>query len=329
MEFNNIFPSPYDARDYKAKEYVATGTRPDTFSEDDVPVLNQGKVGSCVAHSLSILVYIIERRKKINELKKNFSDSFSQLDIKELSKKMSKQYSTDFIFHNRLETDYQGEGMYIRQALSQLCKCGDCEFKDLPTNTSYPNKNTTAFVNILKEKAIQNRTKLYYRCEDIEDILNSIFETGAVAITIKSWRSFKTFMIRDDDTMVLSIPKENEEYTGYHCIVAVGYNEKGIIVQNSYGKYWGNNGRAIMPFDYPIEEAWGVESLANTFTTIELEKNKKEAVVNGTKIDLDVPATIIEGRMMVPIRFVAESLNCSVEYDKKTKKVLIVKKEGV
>ena len=87
MEFNNIFPSPYDERGYKAKEYVAAGTRPDIFSEDDVPVLNQGKVGSCVAHALSTLVYIIERRKKMNELKKNFSDSFSQLGIKEMSKK--------------------------------------------------------------------------------------------------------------------------------------------------------------------------------------------------------------------------------------------------
>lgn len=75
-----------------------------------------------------------------------------------------------------------------------------------------------------------------------------------------------------------------------------------------------------MPFDYPIEEAWGVESLENAFTTIELEKNKKETIVNEIKIDLDVPATIIEGRMMVPLRFVAESLNCSVEYDEKTKK---------
>lgn len=59
--------------------------------------------------------------------------------------------------------------------------------------------------------------------------------------------------------------------------------------------------------------------MENAFTTIELEKNKKEAIVNGIKIDLDVPATIIEGRMMVPLRFVAESLNCSVEYDKKKK----------
>lgn len=87
MEFNNIFPSPYDERDYKAKEYVAAGTRPDIFSEDDVPVLNQGKVGSYATHALSTLVYIIERRKKMNELKKNFSDSFSQLGIKEMSKR--------------------------------------------------------------------------------------------------------------------------------------------------------------------------------------------------------------------------------------------------
>lgn len=327
MDFNNVFPSPYDSRDYRAKEYVAAGTRPLSFSEDDVPVLNQGQVGSCVANALATLSFILERRKKYFILEKFFSKTFDKITIKIFVQRMSKMYSTDFIFHNRLSSDYQGEGMYVRQALSQLCKCGVCEFDLLPTNTPYPNSAISRFVEALKEYAYENRTKLYFRCEDNEDILNTVFENGGVAITIKSWKSFKTFMVRNNDNMVLPLPKDDESYTGYHCIVIVGYDERGFLIQNSWGKYWGNNGRAVMPFDYPIEEAWGVELLMNDFTSIELTINENEAFVNGEKVLLDVPATVIDGRTMLPARFVSKSLGCDIEYDEKTKKVIIVRKE--
>jgi len=42
---------------------------------------------------------------------------------------------------------------------------------------------------------------------------------------------------------------------------------------------------------------------------IELKINDKNAVVNNKKVELDVPAKIINDRTMIPVRFVGEQLN--------------------
>lgn len=50
---------------------------------------------------------------------------------------------------------------------------------------------------------------------------------------------------------------------------------------------------------------------------IVLEIGSTRAVVNGQEVTLDVPAQIIDGRTMVPLRFVADALNRRVDYEPK------------
>jgi len=50
-------------------------------------------------------------------------------------------------------------------------------------------------------------------------------------------------------------------------------------------------------------------------TTIVLRVGQKEALKGTEKITLDVPATVIRGRTMVPLRFVAEALGTYVSWD--------------
>lgn len=318
VSLNGCLLSPYDERDYKAKDYVARGSVPDEFLETDIPILNQENVGSCVAHAVAIYKFIQHRRNLIYYFKKY------GLKITNIISKILKLFSTDFIFHNRLDSDYQGEGMYVRQALSQLCKCGVCEFELLPTNTPYPNFPISQFVKALKPNALEYQNDIYYRCEDEYDIKETIYETGGCLITIKSLQSWKTFMIRNDDNMILPMPKDGEKEYGYHCVLAIGYNKDGIIIQNSWGKYWGNNGLAIIPYGYPIEEAWGCTNKLKEYNIIELPINSKTATFNGEKIELDVPAKIENGRTLVPLRFITEILGCQVEYITEENKVVII-----
>jgi len=49
----------------------------------------------------------------------------------------------------------------------------------------------------------------------------------------------------------------------------------------------------------------------------------KSAVVNGKTVKLDVPPQIIQGRTVVPILFVTESLGCQVEWDGEKQEILI------
>lgn len=49
--------------------------------------------------------------------------------------------------------------------------------------------------------------------------------------------------------------------------------------------------------------------------TITLYLNEKNAFSNGVSHSLDTPAVAVNGRTMVPVRFVAESLDCKVYWD--------------
>ncbi|MDN4495638.1 copper amine oxidase N-terminal domain-containing protein, partial [Ureibacillus aquaedulcis] len=52
----------------------------------------------------------------------------------------------------------------------------------------------------------------------------------------------------------------------------------------------------------------------NGSTVVSLTLNRKEAIINGTKRELDVPGKSVNGRTLVPLRFVSESLGATVEW---------------
>lgn len=57
--------------------------------------------------------------------------------------------------------------------------------------------------------------------------------------------------------------------------------------------------------------------------TISLTIDSEKAMINNRQIKLDVPVTIIDGRTMVPTRFIAESLGAQVTWDAHINTVLI------
>jgi basic membrane protein A len=91
-------------------------------------------------------------------------------------------------------------------------------------------------------------------------------------------------------------------------------------------------GRILVPVR-TVFEALGAEVRwdATTMTVtgiranmrISLQVGNKTAYRNGQPIDLDVPAKLINGRTMVPIRYVAEGLGASVSWMAATKSVMI------
>lgn len=57
--------------------------------------------------------------------------------------------------------------------------------------------------------------------------------------------------------------------------------------------------------------------------TINIQIGSDTAIVNGINKVLDSPAVIVEGRTLVPVRFIAEELGMSVKWDGETKTVII------
>ncbi len=95
------------------------------------------------------------------------------------------------------------------------------------------------------------------------------------------------------------------------------------------------DGRTLVPVRF-ISEAldakvdWDGKTSKITITlgdkVIVLTLNSSIAYVNGTKVTLDVPAKAINGRTMVPVRFVSESLDQEVSFDSVTKEIIIKSK---
>ena len=43
---------------------------------------------------------------------------------------------------------------------------------------------------------------------------------------------------------------------GGHAVVCYGWNETGLLIQNSWGAGWGIKGCFIIPYEYGFTEAW-------------------------------------------------------------------------
>ena len=106
--------SPKDLRDYDYSMLNNIDEEieiPENFKLDyDIPIQNQGQVGSCVAHALM-------------EMKSYIDNSM---------------YSIGFIYGNRKENDWQGHGLIIREALKNIVEFGDCRKESFDFNIEYP-----------------------------------------------------------------------------------------------------------------------------------------------------------------------------------------------
>jgi hypothetical protein len=92
------------------------------------------------------------------------------------------------------------------------------------------------------------------------------------------------------------------------------------------------DGSTLVPFR-AISEAlkadvsWDPEERSVTVTrgdiTVKLFIDNKTAYVNGQEITLEVPAAIVEGSTVVPVRFISEALKAAVEWEAETQSVVI------
>ncbi len=62
-------------------------------------------------------------------------------------------------------------------------------------------------------------------------------------------------------------------------------------------------------------------------TSIQLTVDSTQATVNGEEVTLDAPATVMDGRTLVPVRFIAESTGQDVGWEARTRTVLITTEE--
>ncbi|MDI4647334.1 stalk domain-containing protein [Cohnella hashimotonis] len=115
--------------------------------------------------------------------------------------------------------------------------------------------------------------------------------------------------------------------------ISVFYNGQAITFEEAAPIM--KDGRTLVPFRKLLEtlgfkvewvkEKGGVEKAIGKKNGLEiiLPINGKTAVVNGQKVSLDVPAQVVKGSTMVPLRFVSENSGYAVEVANKANEVII------
>ena len=127
-----------------------------------------------------------------------------------------------------------------------------------------------------------------------------------------------------DVVVSLQINDPIMEVNGVETEIDVGRGTKPIVT----------NGRTLVPIRAIIEAFDGVvgweESTQSVLLTMEddtikLVINSNVAYLNNKSETLDVAPTVINGRTMLPIRFVAEGFNLGVAWDSSTQTVSIIR----
>ena len=92
------------------------------------------------------------------------------------------------------------------------------------------------------------------------------------------------------------------------------------------------DGRTLVPYRALLEAlggevSWDSETQTATAKLgndeVQVTIDSTSGLVNGIKKTLEVPAQIIDGRTLIPVRFVLENLKCSVDWDNEARTVMI------
>ena len=234
-----VIDSPVDLRDYTYDMIAGSSSRikiPKSFTLDySYHILNQGSVGSCVAHALASM--------------KSYIDGVQNDDF----------YSIGFIYGYRQEDDHQGSGMITREALSNLVKFGDCRRTSFPVNEEYPDIVETMArykLDRLIEEAAEHMSLAYVKLY-LDDVKEYIVKyEKPVLVTVRVYDNFY-----DANTNGGIIPSEPEgNHRGGHAMLCVGYDGDTLKLINSWGDYNGDKGIYYLDlYSDIIKELWVLE----------------------------------------------------------------------
>lgn len=199
--------------------------------------------------------------------------------------------------------------------------------------TSFKYDSVSEFNNgISIAKVYDNKTRIYstfiinkFGNEILNNNILSSFNNGKALI---SQKDFSTHSIKK--LGIMEIPKDYEIDKGQNELIKIYINENYLFLYDQDPII--ENQRVLVPMRAIFEALGSTVSWDNikrevsgTYNGVKVNLiiDSKDAIINGQIHNLDTPARIINGRTMVPIRFVAESFGCNVSWDPATRSVKI------
>jgi hypothetical protein len=239
------YPDDSAVRDFLSG-YVAQGL-----------VLDQGTEGACTGFGLAGVVnYLLWVRYVATTAKLKGAARFERVSprmLYELAKRYDEWPGEDY------------EGSSCRGALKGWHKHGVCSEALWP----YPlDKEGKPVFERPRDgwdtDAVSRVLGVYYRVdkESVVDLQAAIADIGAVYVSASVHDGWDTLVHEravpppesHAGLAVIPAPKDPKNLGG-HAFALVGYNERGFVVQNSWGAVWGAGGFGILPYDDWVEHA--------------------------------------------------------------------------
>jgi C1A family cysteine protease len=205
------------------------------------PVRNQGADGCCVAFATCAM----------KEFQNNKIDYY-------------KNYlSPWFIYLKR--SDPAISGMTPKNALDILQNYGVTTELEFPYLKA---KSKDEITDKIYDTAKNFMIKDYAYVNNIDDLKQALHQNGPCTIAFPCYNSSPTFWKSNSGDKLL----------GGHCVLVVGYDvNKGFLIRNSWGEFWGDRGYTWFPYN-----DWGMQN--EIWTTLDFVNTDRKKIIDETVI---------------------------------------------
>ena len=234
-------PDALDSRDRPYSPNVAACPSLTLFPKAGLPVKNQGATNACTGFGLSLVVEHLLRSAG-----RETTASISPYMLYSMARR-----------YDEFPGSVEDEGSSLRGALKGWFKHGACGF-ELFDNLEMPPAKKKIEEDWWYD-AVRRPLGAYYRIDSkkITDMHSALHEVGVLYASCgchAGWdegMSGKPMAKRPTslkDIWTIPIKGGHAAHPG-HAFAIVGYNERGFLIQNSWGPEWGSHGYAVLSYD--------------------------------------------------------------------------------
>lgn len=277
-------------------------------------IIDQGSIGACVGHAFIMAKQILE-----------YQQANKWID-----------FDPFLLYGTRFSGEYVGVGMIPFQGAKALYKEGAYFRRDFNKRQEMPQLKTTVEdwksdnpdkVTKAKDYTITGYAYVY----DNNGIKKALKNGMPVSACFPIYSSFYNTK-NDGKVPVPNIGKE--QLSGYHQMLIVGWTSDNYwVVVNSWGTRYGFKGMYLLPFAYPRDSAISVSDTITPSTykakEISFKIGDSKYIVDGVEKEFDSIPYVKNDRTYISVRFITESLGCSVEWNEAKQEVTVRSEEAV
>jgi C1A family cysteine protease len=223
-------PDKKDVRDFAYIPSIISLPQEVDLRPSCSPVRDQGQLGACTAFALAtgLREWMIGSRVMLSPMFLYWQERYIEGTVNEDS------------------------GARIRDGLRALSKMGVCpEIDDPYISANFTHTPTAQAVH----DAVPYTITSYHRIHTLIGIRSALAEGLPVVMGMSVYESFESEDVAK--TGIVPLPKRGEQLMGGHAVFIVGYKQDSsypgggyLIVKNSWGTSWGNNGYFYLPWKY-------------------------------------------------------------------------------